>query len=197
MSQQAWERYNDRSAGVDYIGKEQVGDEWVLCRLCMDTQFLIVNYAWIIMGNVPSDFNVDACCIKSNVRGPVVPNESDMVRIPCDCHSGYRTRQGGKGDEGARQTPIKKFRDYFGSDAKGSYYGQTIIEYRQMLMDYRKESTQEERDAIVAQAAQYIKNMNPMSMPRALPEDYIMPGEPGYVPLNNVTGGAQDEKKQI
>ena len=143
-TQSDWNNYQSNNANANYIGKERVGEEWVSCRLCMDHQYLIVHMEWVMGRIIPKDFHVPDYCIKSYDRGMGVQIDQHKLFVPCDCHSGYKEKVGKKTD--GKSLPIFKFDYYFSMPARKHHYGRMIMDYRQMLMEFRRDEIEETKN---------------------------------------------------
>lgn len=147
--QENWESFvKKRKAWIASIGTSTstTTRENPKCDLCMDKKFLIVEYAWIMTGSIPDDFNLEAVCIRTKRGNPLTMLDPRFCAIPCDCNT--------KPDK-----PATVFSSYFGTDARKHFYGKTILDYREMLVEMRDHEDPNELNAARENALGALRNM--------------------------------------
>jgi hypothetical protein len=130
--------YQDKRLAIIADGKKaETFGTAAKCDVCLDKHYLPVHSEWLIMLEMPADFDAQELLF----------NRCDnVVWIPCDCHGG--TVLDGYDDKKEEKfRAVKRFSDVFGGWATDSAYGKRI---KQFYLDRAEQRWQDEQNRLYA-----------------------------------------------
>ena len=116
--------FNAKRQAVIVEGKKaEVLNKGILCDFCMDKHYVPVLYQWIVLHEIPEDFDPADLLVRNN---------PDVIMVPCSCHSGHVNDGPEKKDEQPTRK-VTRFDEIFDVWGVDSHFAKTLKAYRERV----------------------------------------------------------------